>query len=95
NTFRAIQEANEKECASNIRAVNTAIQLCFTDVQNWETCANLGYLEEEGFLEDEVICPFGVDYTFEDAPNGVGQRVAATSHFANWPDLDGDHVSAD
>ncbi len=92
NTLRAIEEANERECTSSIRAINTAIQLCYTTTRDATDCAAIADLESDGFIDDEPTCPFGVDYTLD----GGGSedevaRVETDDHFATWPPRGIDH----
>lgn len=83
NALRAIRQANTKECASNIRSIDTAIQMSFTENRAWP--ANLTDLVP--YLEEGVpTCPFTVGYVLVDDPNG-GRRCERAGHFAtgNWP----------
>lgn len=89
NTLKAIEEAQQKECASNLRAIDTAVQMCFTRERDWDTCADLDYLLAEEYLQEEMECPFGVDYAFEEISRG--QQAVKTDHFDNWPP-DADHL---
>ena len=83
NTLKAIEEAQQKECASNMRALDTACQMCFTRERSWTICANQAYLEGQDYLEDTLACPFGTAYGW--VTDSSGQRVNKTTHFANWP----------
>lgn len=82
NALRAIRQANIKECASNIRAIDTAIQMFYSDNRAWPTAidaANLGTYLTDGVLP---VChvtgaAYGLDST--------GQRVDNTTHFTTWP----------
>ena len=95
NVLDAINQSNEKECASNIRTINTAAQLCFTNTRNWTQCdsqAELTAALPNGAaapLASWPICPFGVAYTIPAAANpGTGTEVATAAHFATWPPVD-------
>ena len=82
NALRAIRQANIKECASNIRAIDTAIQMFYTDNRAWPTVidvANLGpYLTDAALPVCHVTAAaYGFDAT--------GQRVDKTGHFTTWP----------
>ncbi|MCM8773605.1 MAG: prepilin-type N-terminal cleavage/methylation domain-containing protein [Candidatus Omnitrophica bacterium] len=84
NTLRAIRQANTKECASNIRAINTAIQMCYTETRDWGSCDTINELVTGGYLEGTPICPFGEDYNITgDSANGY--HVDESTHFASWP----------
>ncbi|MCM8823526.1 MAG: prepilin-type N-terminal cleavage/methylation domain-containing protein [Candidatus Omnitrophica bacterium] len=84
NTLRAIRQANTKECASNIRAINTAIQMCYTETRNWASCDTIDELTGGGYLEGTPTCPFGVAYNIiGDGANGY--HVDESAHFAGWP----------
>jgi len=93
NALRAIRQANTKQCASNIRSIDTAAQLCFSENRNWAACDSMSELQpffpdEDGDgLGDLPVCPFGVNYTLTgNATNGY--RADRAGHFApgNWPD---------
>ena len=98
NTLRAIQEANERECASNIRAVNTAIQLCYTSTRDWSKCDSFAELQVvdarsgQKYLDQTPVCPFGVAYTFlSDSSSHAGVEMKSDDHFATWPPHGIDH----
>lgn len=40
NALRAINEANKRECASNIRAINTAVNMFYTQTRAWPALGN-------------------------------------------------------
>ena len=96
NTLRAIQAANEKECASNIRAVDTAFQLCYTQRRNWADCDTIAELLAPvgggtPYLDQAPVCPFAVAYT----PAGgavQGFQIDKAPHFAPWPPRGNRHV---
>lgn len=82
NALRAVRQANIKECASNIRSLDTAAQMYYTENRSWPAAiADLA-----PYLENNAVptCPFGVAYTLVDDASG-GRRVDKTPHFANWP----------
>lgn len=82
NALRAIKEANTKECASNIRSIDTTIQMLYTETRTW--AGDLAALAP--YFSDGVAptCPFGVAYTLDNAST---QNVTAdkSTHFATWP----------
>lgn len=95
NTLRAIEEANERECTSNLRAINTAIQLCFTtdrDATNCDTIAELNGGTGQ-FLDTAPVCPFGINYNINPAADaGTPGDVDTTQHFNQWPPRGIDHI---
>ena len=96
NTLRAIQEANERECASNIRAINTSIQLCYTSTRDWAQCDTIAELiavppSGQPYLDQSPVCPFAVAYSII-GDNQKGFGVDTTAHFANWPPRGEDHL---
>ena len=95
-SLRAIRQANTKKCASNIRSINTAIQMCYSEREDWSACSSMEDIEE--FFPDEdgdgnpdvPVCPFGIEYTLTgDETNGY--RADVSAHFTNWPT---EHVAA-
>lgn len=84
STLRAIAEANAKESASNIRAINTAIQLCYTSTRNWGNCDDVDGLVTDEYLDLAPVDPFGKDYTITDGAGG-SKEVDWTVHFNVWP----------
>lgn len=89
NALRAIRQANIKECASNIRAIDTAIQMFYTDNRAWPTAidvANLGVYLTDGVLP--VCHAGGGTYGFDAGDTPPNQRVdktGSTGHFTVWP----------
>ena len=86
NAMSAIQRANEKQCASTLRAIDTAIQTCYTRTRSATACDATGEIDDD--MEGGVWpgpCPFDVTYTLI-APEvgGVATSDKAT-HFATWP----------
>jgi prepilin-type N-terminal cleavage/methylation domain-containing protein len=90
NTLRAIEEANERECTSNLRAINTAIQLCFTTLRDATQCDTIAELG--AYLDNAPTCPFGVAYAIPAAADtGTPSAVTTATHFATWPPRGIDH----
>lgn len=93
NALRAIRQANTKQCASNIRSIDTAAQLCFSETRDWSQCNTIQSLQpyfpdEDGDgIGDIPVCPFGVGYTLV-GDNVNGYRADRSGHFTagNWPD---------
>ncbi len=98
NTLRAINEANERECASNIRAVDTAIQLCYTQTRNWQDCNTIAQLTAvpasgNPYLDSAPTDPFGGSFGYNivgDDTNGF--QVDKSEHFPTWPPRNVDHL---
>ncbi len=86
NAIRAIRQANTKQCASNIRSVDTACQMFYSENRTWPTNINPDLLP---YLEDntEPICPITRgNYALEAA----NDRCSRAGHFVPpagiWPD---------
>lgn len=84
NALRAISQANVKECASNVRAINTAIQMFYTANRPlWPVTgaipANLLPFFQGGVAP---VCPFGgVAYVLRlDASDPNGVAIDCTPH---------------
>ena len=94
NTLRAIAEANAKESASNIRAIETSIQLCYTSTRDWNVCNTVEQLVQGHYLDLPPVDPFGGQYNIAQNPNGAGFQVKRAEHFNRWPPRGYvDHVS--
>jgi len=81
NALRAIRQAQIRECASNVRSLNTAIRLCFATTNNWGVCNTLALIGP--FCEGAAapVCPFGTPYVVNAvAAPGVGSEVAQHVH---------------
>ncbi len=88
NTLKAIKQANNKECASNLRSIDTALQLCYTETRDWAQCDTVGELVPE-YLDVAPVCPFGTTYTVVASDRGFISDKA--THFAVWPPRNIDH----
>ena len=91
NTLRAIRQANTKECASNIRSIDTAVQMYYTEEREWPDTMDLlepFFPDEDGDgAGDLPVCPFGVAYGIEDDEVTGGKRAIRSGHFesGDWP----------
>ncbi len=92
NALRAIKQANTKECASNLRTIDTAIQMYYTETRAWpaDMAALAPYFPDDDGdgTTDTPVCPFGVAYSIA----GAGTDAAKgdrSGHFSagNWPDV--------
>ncbi len=94
NTLRAIEEANERECTSNLRSIDASIQLCYVTVMDATQCDTMAKLNggTGPFLETVPVCPFTVDYAIVGAADAVVPTIVTkTTHFASWPPRGIDH----
>ncbi len=86
NTLRAIRQANNRECAANIRSIDSALQMCYTEERDWTKCNTMVLLTAGNYLEAEPTCPYGVAYSIiGDTTDGF--HVDKSDHFDNWPSL--------
>lgn len=85
NALRAINQANVKECASNIRSLDTAVQMYYSENRAWPNAVN----QLAPYFPDNIAptCPFNTVYTL--SGNAVtGVSVNKTAHFGNnWPNV--------
>jgi len=84
NTLAAIRSANNKECASNLRNIDTAIQVCYSETRDWTQCNTFAQLVAGAYLERNPTCPFAAAYTIVANASG-GFESDKTAHFAAWP----------
>jgi prepilin-type N-terminal cleavage/methylation domain-containing protein len=83
NALRAIRTAHVRECASNIRSIDTAIQMYHSELNAWP--GNMQTLGAAYFADAVVpVCPFGTAYGIVVDPNG-GEVCDKTAHFNTWP----------
>jgi prepilin-type N-terminal cleavage/methylation domain-containing protein len=94
NTLKAIDSANVKETASTLRNIDTAIQLCYSQTQNWGSCNTFpqisGNTSSTHYMDPlpNVNDPWGHPYTIIPDPDGTGAYVSdKAAHFTSWPDL--------
>lgn len=85
--IRALKNADAKQCAANIRSINTAIQMCYADTRDWNQCKTLDNIKSY-FPDKEVPeCPFGIGYTI-DCDDTTGEcAVNWEEHFDSIDDL--------
>lgn len=84
NTLSAIRRANEKDCAANLKSIDTAAQLCYTTTRDWSQCATIAQLTTGNYLSLVPTCPFGTAYTMIGS-NANGWSSVKTAHFPTWP----------
>lgn len=95
NTLRAIEEANEKECISNLRSLDTAIKLCYATTMDATQCDTIPELDggTGNFLDSAPTCPFGIIYGINVAVDSVTPATVITAtHFTAWPPRGIDHL---
>jgi len=82
NTLKAIDRGNRTADASNVKTLQTAVFMCYTDKKNWDLCDSQEELLNGKFIEEEVTSPFeGQSYTFvvkNSAQDGIGIKVCST-----------------
>lgn len=92
NTLKAIKQANNRECASNVRSIETALQLCYSEKRKWSDCDSPEDLTGGNYLDVFPVCPFGVGYTIGDVDTGKGLTLETKkTHFDPWPPHGNDH----
>ena len=82
NALKAIAQANTKACASNIRSMDSAIQMYYTEHRPlWPATIDLLATYLEGGAVP--VCPFGDVYAIIDSDSG--KRIDKSTHFSTWP----------
>ena len=91
NTLRAIYQARSKNCAANIRSIDAACQMYYSENGTWPTALTQlqpYFPDDDGDSQGDLpTCPFGVAYSLTgDSTNGY--RCDRTGHFSagNWPE---------
>ena len=86
NALTATRKTNEKECASNIRTIETAMQLCYSSTRDWAQCDSVAELRAASpvYLDEDPICPFADAYNITVDADGAAS-VVRSEHFATWP----------
>jgi len=86
NALRAIREGNVKACASNLRAIDTAIQVCYSRTRDAQQCDSAAEIQGDMDGGTMPTCPFGVAYVIPAAANtGAITSVTKAGHFSTWP----------
>ena len=93
NTLSAIRRANEKDCAANLKSIDTAAQLCYTTTRDWSVCNSIAQLTAApgNYLSLTPVCPFGVAYGMT-GDNANGWTSIKITHFPTWPPQGVRHV---
>lgn len=94
NTLKAIRQGNTKQCASNIRSIDTTAQMCYSEKRDWSGCDTLDELkpyfpDDDGDGEGDLpTCPFGVSYALT-GNSSDGYKADRSAHFdtGDWPDV--------
>ncbi|MBP7215781.1 MAG: type II secretion system protein [Candidatus Omnitrophica bacterium] len=90
NTLNAIRQANTKDCAANIRSLDTAIQLYYSEHgRTWPaagpaTDAVLGTYVTGGTVPSCKVKP-GTAYNI--VINTDGAQIDRSTHFSSFPDV--------
>ncbi|HBR14529.1 MAG TPA: hypothetical protein DD723_03165 [Candidatus Omnitrophica bacterium] len=101
NAMKAIARAQDKECASNIRTIQTAMDLCYSQTRDYSACNTMGELTSPitsggvstpAPLSTTPVCPFGVGYVISGGSTGVSPTIATATHFSVWPPRNVLHV---
>lgn len=88
NTLTAIRQANLKECASNLRSIDVAIQMCYTQTRNWTSCNTIAQLTAGNYLSVSPTCPINASLSYAPIadPSGSGGYISPKlTHFNVWP----------
>lgn len=90
-TLSAIDQAQRREAAATLKAIDTAASLCFTAERDWTKCNTIAQLEAKymdpipssgKFLCNKVKADFALTNSA-----GGGQVSNKATFFPNWPDL--------
>ena len=101
NAMKAIARAQDKECASNIRTIQTAMDLCYSQTRDYTLCNAMGELTSPivsggvstpAPLSTAPVCPFGVGYVINGGTTGVSPTITTATHFSVWPPRNVLHV---
>jgi len=96
NALKAIEQANERSTASNLRNIDAAIQECYNaqpvnTTDPWAACGEKGDPSILAPTYMEAIPsndPWGTAYTIIADPNGApGYTSSKTAIFPHWPDI--------
>ena len=90
NALKAIKQTNNKECASNLRSIDTALQLCYTEKKDWTQCGSVAQLVAGKYLDNTPVCAFGKLYNVGDSDRG--KSSVKPEHFPTWPPGTNDHI---
>lgn len=89
NTLSAIYSGNCKACASNLRSIDTALQMCYADQKNWASCNTVSLLVSGKYLEYTPTCPVNSATLYALTTDATTGAISATKtgHFASWPSI--------
>ena len=72
--LRAIAQANYLNDQSNIKTINEALVMCWTDTRNWSSCGSDTQLTANGkYLKSFPVHPCGGTYTIADVSKTDGE----------------------
>jgi len=97
NALRATRVAQGKQCASNIQAINSAIQMCMAETRTASSCNNLAALDTgnyapQGTTLANLKCPI-TNSTYILTDTTTIPRVDSSAHF-DASDFGGTHLNA-
>lgn len=97
NALKAIEIANTRTCANNVRTLDSAIQLYYAQNREWPStldalCPFLDAAACTGGATFAMTCPVtSTPYAFLADANGNNSSINRTTHFVNFPN---EHVSS-
>ena len=88
NLQKAIERGDVVQHDSDMRTINQAIMLCYSERRNWNECGNLGTLRQNRYLDRDFpdTGPFGETYGIADAPANEVQQGKIAICQGNVPD---------
>ncbi len=86
NMMRAIRRGQETECLSNIRAINTACAMCFSELRDWDSCDSLDEIAPYFPQGNAPTCPFDITYEITQDTTSGGYMVNDSTHYPNGMD---------
>ena len=64
NTLKAIDRANRTAEESNVKTLQTAVFMCYTQTKDWKVCNTEQQLFDGHYIEKHIVSPYGEDYVF-------------------------------
>lgn len=79
NVLKAIERGNVTAHQSNLKTIQTALFMCFTEKRDWTECNDIDQLVTDHFLEARPDHPFGGDYDAIPDPDGTAGYIACST----------------